>query len=166
MSYKSIEIRMAKVFMDRKDIAKRIVDSELALGRLVLKEAEDKRAVEEYQNKLKLLRSDSLVYIASYRIIKTSLIDKIAILETSKIAVLLEKQKLDCAYCCNRLSFGEGVNRNIDPDGLTIQRINNEIGHIKSNCVLWVINITFLIHQVNTTIKWQAPVSSVSGPEV
>src|ERR1700690_3953477 len=94
MSYKSIEIRMAKVFMDRKDIAKRIVDSELALGRLVLKEAEDKRAVEEYQNKLKLLRSDSLVYIASYRIIKTSLIDKIAILETSKIAVLLEKQKL------------------------------------------------------------------------
>jgi hypothetical protein len=94
VNYQSIEIQMAKVFMDRKDIAKRIVDSELALGQLVLKEAEDKRAVEEYQNKLKILRSDGLVYIASYRIIKTSLIDKIAILETSKIAVLLEKQKL------------------------------------------------------------------------
>jgi hypothetical protein len=86
---------MAKVFMDRRDIAKRIMDSELALKQALVKEAEDREAVAEYVKKIKLLKSDGLVYMTSYRIINNSLIDKKAVLGVSKVAVLLEKQKLD-----------------------------------------------------------------------
>jgi hypothetical protein len=86
---------MAKVFMDRRDIAKRIMDGELALKQALVKETEDCEAVAEYVKKIKLLKSDGLVYMTSYRIINNSLIDKKAVLGVSKVAVLLEKQKLD-----------------------------------------------------------------------
>jgi hypothetical protein len=93
--YKEIEIQLAKVFMDRRDIAKRIVDSEIALKQFLEKEAEDKKAVEDYQSKLGLLGNDQLVYIASYRIVKGSLVDKKAAYKVSRVAVALEKQNLE-----------------------------------------------------------------------
>jgi hypothetical protein len=51
------------------------------------------------------------------------------------IIMTLEAQKKRCIYCCCVMLFGEGMNRQ-DSDGLTIERTNNHIAHIKSNCTL------------------------------
>ncbi len=47
----------------------------------------------------------------------------------------LEMQYSRCVYCCCKMLFGEGMSRK-DPDGLTIERIDEKVAHIKENCVL------------------------------
>ena len=49
---------------------------------------------------------------------------------------MLMEQDAKCISCKCRLLFGIGVNRQITPDAVTIERINNELPHTKSNCVL------------------------------
>jgi hypothetical protein len=47
----------------------------------------------------------------------------------------LEIQQNLCIYCSCLMLFGEGVCRT-DPNGLTIERKDNQLAHIKENCVL------------------------------
>jgi hypothetical protein len=49
---------------------------------------------------------------------------------------LLKLQESYCTYCHNRMAYGKGINRKSDLMAVTIQRIDNSIAHIKSNCVL------------------------------
>src|SRR6185369_17760331 len=48
----------------------------------------------------------------------------------------LETQKSDCIYCNMKMVYGEGVNRTKERMGLTVQRMDNDIAHIRANCVL------------------------------
>jgi hypothetical protein len=48
---------------------------------------------------------------------------------------LIAQQHGLCFYCCNAMVYGKGQSRK-GSDGLTIQRIDNALAHIKSNCVL------------------------------
>jgi hypothetical protein len=51
------------------------------------------------------------------------------------IQIQLEKQQERCFYCAFLMLYGKETCRK-DPDGLTIERENNDIAHIKLNCVL------------------------------
>jgi len=47
----------------------------------------------------------------------------------------LEQQQALCIYCHEAMIYGIGVDRR-SPSGLTVQRIDNNIAHLKTNCVL------------------------------
>lgn len=47
----------------------------------------------------------------------------------------LDEQDGKCYYCGSQMLYGLGVSRRHHL-GLTVQRINNTIAHVKSNCVL------------------------------
>ncbi len=49
---------------------------------------------------------------------------------------LLHTQQELCVYCKIEMKFGKGINRNTNPQGLSCQRINNDMPHIQLNCVL------------------------------
>lgn len=51
------------------------------------------------------------------------------------VKFLNQQQEGKCIYCQVKMLYGEGQARNV-PDGLSIQRMDNSIGHMKSNCVL------------------------------
>jgi hypothetical protein len=52
------------------------------------------------------------------------------------IQFLMIFQNGSCIYCNNNMTYGLGVNRVTDPFAVSIQRIFNNIAHIKVNCVL------------------------------
>jgi len=60
------------------------------------------------------------------------------------VLFLNEQQESKCIYCKVTMKYGEGQPRNIS-NGLTIQRMNCDLAHIKSNCVLSCMkcNVTF-----------------------
>jgi len=63
------------------------------------------------------------------------------------IAKTLAAQESKCAYCNQTMLFGEGVKRN-QPLGLTIQRIDNAMGHVKANCILCCFLCNIIAAQV------------------
>lgn len=48
---------------------------------------------------------------------------------------MCEEQKSICAYCQNEMVFGEQVSRT-EPSGLSLQRINEDLSHLKTNCIM------------------------------
>ena len=59
------------------------------------------------------------------------------------VKFLNEQQESKCIYCKITMKYGKGQFRDVS-NGLTIQRMNNSLAHIKSNCVLccYKCNIT------------------------
>lgn len=53
-------------------------------------------------------------------------------------------QKGKCAYCDSVMAFGEGVSRNRNPLGMTVERKNNQKPHTRDNCLLVDISCNFL----------------------
>ena len=51
------------------------------------------------------------------------------------VLALQEKQKNLCYYCKNPMEYGLGVKRT-QKNALTIERLDNTVGHTVSNCVL------------------------------
>ena len=47
-----------------------------------------------------------------------------------------EEQEQMCYHCKNVMTAGVGVNRSTTPNAVTVERLNNAIGHTQSNCVL------------------------------
>ena len=57
-------------------------------------------------------------------------IDNQWVLDTQK------KQKDLCHYCHTTMVYGVGINRQTNREGLTVERLDNNKGHNKDNCVL------------------------------
>jgi hypothetical protein len=51
-------------------------------------------------------------------------------------ANMLIEQNGDCCYCQCHMVYGPGINRRIHPDALTVERIENPLAHLKTNCLL------------------------------
>jgi hypothetical protein len=73
-------------------------------------------------------------------------------LKATDLDAMIEEQNGECIYCDVDLEYGEGVDRNRDPAGLTVERLLNEYPHYKSNCVLacWRCN-----NARRATYTWQ-----------
>ena len=57
-------------------------------------------------------------------------------IDEQRISDLFVKQENQCFYCKDYMVFGPGVNRQQDPNGLTLERVDNELPHVTENCIL------------------------------
>lgn len=58
-----------------------------------------------------------------------------------------ERQNGECAYCVNRMEFGEGKKRTKSL-GMTVQRINSEKPHNQDNCILACLKCNLLTRSI------------------
>ncbi len=59
-------------------------------------------------------------------------------LQTKFTSAIREDKTILCHYqaCMAEMEYGEGVDRRSDPDALTLERLDNKIGHTDANTVL------------------------------
>ena len=70
---------------------------------------------------------------ADKRYNRTSELDYI---DEQRISDLLVMQENQCYYCEDHMVFGAGIDRSKDPNGLTLERVDNDLPHIIENCIL------------------------------
>jgi 5-methylcytosine-specific restriction endonuclease McrA len=57
-------------------------------------------------------------------------------LTEERVEELLTLQNGQCTYCSTTLRYGAGVKRNRIPNGLTVERVDNNVPHVIENCLL------------------------------